>query len=127
MPLRHYQYLVYWYIAETLPPSLEAELETPPGAPYKAPPAYPQDLSLLDRIAQEPQGYEPVHHENTGVDEMERQYKSELCSVEDAVRKLGRGQGMGAAMADVVRRGWEGIQKRLAMESTATHESPEAA
>jgi hypothetical protein len=125
-PLRGYQYVVYWYIAETLPPSLEADLETPPGAPYKAPPRYPQNLSLRERIALEPQGYEPRHHEGTGVDEQERQFKSELCNVEDAVRKLGQGQTMGEAMADVVRKGWEGIQKRFEMEDAVTHESPEA-
>ncbi|RAR16003.1 hypothetical protein DDE83_000578 [Stemphylium lycopersici] len=71
MPLRDSQYVIYWYIAETLPPELEADLETPPGAPYMVPPAYPPYLSLRDRIAQEPKGYEPRHHENTGVDEME--------------------------------------------------------
>ncbi|USP78472.1 uncharacterized protein yc1106_05746 [Curvularia clavata] len=123
---KRYQYVVYWYISETLPPSLEEGLETPPGAPYRAPPPYPKNLSFKERIAQEPQGYEPRHHENTGVDEMERQFKSELCSVEDAVKKLSQGYIMGEAMADVVRRGWEGIQRRLEMEEAATHQSPEA-
>ncbi|EUC40621.1 hypothetical protein COCMIDRAFT_108333 [Bipolaris oryzae ATCC 44560] len=126
MPLREYQYVVYWYIAETLPPSLEGDLETEPGSPYKLPPRYPQNLSLRERIAMEPQGYEPRHHEGTGVDNMERQFKSELCSVEDAIKKLGQGHMMGEAMADVVRKGWEGIQKRFEMEDAATQQSPEA-
>jgi len=125
MPLRDWQYVIYWYIAETLPPDLEADLETPPGAPYTAPPPYPPYLSLRERIAQEPKGYEPRHHENTGVDEMEVLFQSELCSVEDAVEKLEQGGTMGQVMAEVVKIGWEGIQRKFDMEAAATHQSPE--
>jgi hypothetical protein len=122
MPLRTYQYLLYWYIAETLPPSLEPLLQTPPGEAYKAPPPYPQDLNLRERIKQEPEGYEPVKHEGTGVDEEEQMYMSYLVSVEEAVEKLGRG----SVMADVVLKGWKGIQDRFAMEDGAMGEDPEA-
>ena len=126
MPLRAWQYVIYWYVAETLPPDLEATLETEAGEAYKPPPKYPQDLPLRERIKQEPEGYEPRHHENTGVDEMERTYKSELMNVEDAVKLLRVGDpNMGRVMADVVLKGWEGIQQRFAMEDAATHESPE--
>lgn len=122
MPLRDWQYVIYWYIAETLPPDLEVELETEVGAAYKPPPRYPKDLTLRERIKLEPEGYEPLHHENTGVDEMEVTFKSHLVSVEEAAAKLGRN----SVMADVVRKGWEGIQNRLAIEDAATSTSPEA-
>jgi hypothetical protein len=121
-PLGHRQYVLYWYIAETLPPDLETELETEVGAAYKPPPPYPSNLALRDRIKQEPDGYEPLHHEGTGVDEEEQTYESFLVSVEDAVKKLGKG----SVMAEVVLRGWKGIQDRIAMEDAATSESPDA-
>jgi hypothetical protein len=122
LPLGHHevQYILYWYIAETLPPTLEADLHTDPGMPYKPPPAYPANLALRDRMAMEPEGYEPKHHEGTGVDEEELGYTSFLVSVEEAVRMLGRG----GVMADVVLRGWKGIQDRMALEDAATTESP---
>ncbi|EDU39739.1 hypothetical protein PtrSN002B_006852 [Pyrenophora tritici-repentis] len=127
MPLATRQYVIYWYVAETLPPDAEVILETQAGDAYKPPPSYPQRLSLKDRIKQEPEGYEPRHHENTGVDAEERTYKSELMSVEDAVGLMRAGfPSMGCVMADVVLKGWEGIQQRFAMEDAATHESPEA-
>lgn len=115
------QYVLYWYIAETLPPDLEKDLETEAGAAYKPPPPYPKDLTLRDRVAMEPEGYEPLHHEGTGVDAEEQTYKSELVSVEEAVKKLGK-KGI---MADVVLRGWKGIQDRYMIEDAATSESPE--
>lgn len=125
MPLgyRGVQYVLYWYVAETLPPHLEAEMATEKGTVYKPPPAYPMDLTLRDRLKMEPQGYEPVKHQGTGVDAEELLYESELVGVEEAVVKLGRG----GVMADVVLRGWKGIQDRFAMEeaSGATTESPE--
>lgn len=122
MPLSSGQYIIYWYIAETLPPDLEKELETEAGAAYKPPPRYPRDLTLRDRMKQEPEGYEPLHHKGTGVDEEEQTYESFLVTVEEAVQKLGKN----SVMADVVRKGWQGIQDRLAIEDAATHESPEA-
>jgi hypothetical protein len=122
MPLGTRQYVIYWYIAETIPPDVEADLKTEAGAPYKPPPAYPRNLTLLDRIGLEPAGYEPLHHENTGVDELEVTFESHLLSVDEAVAKLGKN----SVMADVVLKGWEGIQNRLAIEAAATSTSPEA-
>lgn len=60
----------------------------------------------------EPEGYEPIHHEGTGVDEEEAEYKSYLVPVEEAVEKLGRND----VMADVVVRGWRAIRERYSME-----------
>jgi hypothetical protein len=121
------QYLLYWYIAETLPPDAEPLLETSPNEPYKPPPPYPVGLTLKERVAMEPEGYEPVHHEGTGVDEEEQAYKSHLVSIEEAMQLLG---GTDSVMADVVRRGWEGIEQRRSMEeegrdTVAAVESPE--
>jgi hypothetical protein len=121
------QYLLYWYIAETLPPDAEPLLETSPNEPYKPPPPYPVGLTLKERVAMEPEGYEPVHHEGTGVDEEEQAYESHLVSVEEAMRLL---RGTDSVMADVVRRGWEGIQQRRSMEeegrdTVAAVENPE--
>lgn len=121
MPLGSRQYILYWYVAETLPPDLEVELETEVGAAYKPPPPFPRDLTLQERIKQEPEGYEPLHHEGTGVDEEEQTYQSYLVSVEEAVQKLGKN----TVLADVVLKGWKGIQDRLAIESSATSTSPE--
>jgi hypothetical protein len=122
VPLGARQYVLYWYIAETLPPDLERELETEVGAAYKPPPSFPKNLTLRDRIKLEPEGYEPLHHENTGVDEEEQTYESYLVSVQEAVKMLGKN----SVMADVVLRGWKGIQDRLAIEDAATSHSPEA-
>jgi hypothetical protein len=124
MPLgyKSKQYVLYWYIAETLPPDLEAELETEVGAAYKLPPPYPHTLSLRERLKLEPEGYEPLHHEGTGVDAEEQTYESHLVSIEEAVKMLGQN----SVMADVVLRGWKGIQDRFAMEDAATTASPEA-
>ena len=118
------QYVLYWYIAETLPPHLEVELQTEVGAAYKPPPAYPHSLTLRERVKMEPAGYEPLHHEGTGVDEEEATYESHLVSVEEAVKRL----GWNGVMADVVLRGWKGIQDRFAMEEAhdAATQSPEA-
>jgi hypothetical protein len=121
----HIQYVLYWYIAETLPPDLEEQLETEAGGAYKPPPPYPHDLTLRERVKLEPEGYEPRHHEGTGVDEEEATYESHLVSVEEAVSKLG---GRGSVLADVVLRGWKGLQDRFAMEEAheeMTH-SPDA-
>lgn len=112
--------MLSWYIAETLPPDLEVELETKAGEAYKPPPPFPKDMTLRARVALEPEGYQPVHHEGTGVDEEEQGYKSFLVTVDEAVRKLGRG-----VQADVVLRGWKGIQDRFALEEVIDSQSPE--
>jgi hypothetical protein len=122
MPLGYgsIQYVLYWYIAETLPPDLEIELDTKAGDTYKPPPPYPTDLRLRDRAKMEPEGYEPVHHEGTGVDEEEQTYESHLMSLEEAMKKLGKN----GVMANVVARGWNGIQARFALEDAVDSESP---
>ena len=128
LPLGSRQYLLFWYVAETLPPDIETSLSSSAaaaaadGAAYEPPPAYPANLSLRDRMKLEPEGYEPIHHEGTGVDAEEQTYESHLVPVSEAVKKLGKG----GVMADVVLRGWKGIQDRLAMEDAATSDSPEA-
>lgn len=108
------QYILFWYIAETVPPNLEASLHAQTAAQgnaYQYPPKYPADLTLAERIKLEPEGYEPIRHENTGVDDEEALYESYLLPVEGALRKLGRG-----VSADVVRRGWAAICLRREME-----------
>ena len=123
MPLGPRQYLLYWYIAETLPPDVENAMSSSASnaTTSEPPPPYPANLPLRERMRLEPEGYEPVRHEGTGVDEEEQMYESHLVSVNEAVRVLGKG----GVMADVVLRGWKGIQDRLAMEDAATTESPE--
>jgi hypothetical protein len=121
------QYLIFWYIAETLPPALEdaanltsssPSTHSPSQAPYQPPPCYPPDLRLPDRVRAEPKNYEPTRHEGTGVDEEEMLYRSYLLKIDDAVTKLG-----GSVMADVVREGWEAIQVRMMEEQLLSQES----
>lgn len=108
------QYLLFWYIAETLPPEIEASLNSRAESssssrpPYQQPPAYPSDLRLKDRVKNEAADYVPLKHEGTGADEEEMLYESHLLSISDAITKLGR-----SVMAQVVRQGWEAIQQRL--------------
>jgi hypothetical protein len=106
------QYLLHWFIAETLPPELEASMGPPPESrEYQEPPPYPTDLRLFDRIAAEPDGYEPKRYENTGVDSDEANYTSFLLPIKVAMTRLGSN-----SMAEVVALGWERIQARLAAE-----------
>ena len=115
MPVgRSSQYFLFWYIAETVPPDLETSLsalEKEQGMAYPYPPKLDTDLTLKQRTDMEREGYEPVRHENTGVDAEEALYESYLLPVEEAVAKLGR-----SISADVVRRGWQGICLRRQME-----------
>ena len=113
-----YQYLLFWYAAETLPPDLETTLNAKP-APHDAvaptahntslltpmntaaqkfviPPAFPKDLTLKQRaqmdevIGENGQTtvYEPPRHEGTGVDEEEALYESFLLPIGDAIKML---------------------------------------
>ena len=118
---RSSQYLLFWLIAETVPPTVEEELkeammsnatESNP-TPYQYPPKYPADLTLSARIELEGDGYEPIHHQHTGVDEEEALYESHLMPVDDALVKLD-----GSAMEEVVRVGWNAICARHKMESS---------
>lgn len=113
------QYVLFWYAAETLPPELEREA-TAADAPYAPPPPYPADLPLTDRVRREGPGYEPPRHEGTGVDAEEALYESCLVPVGEAERRL-----RGSVMADVVRRGWEGVLDRLALEVQVEERSAE--
>ena len=111
------QYTLFWYIAETVSPADEALLHSQAEAQsmaYQVPPRYPANMPLAARIAQEPRGYQPVRHENTGVDAEEALYASYLLSIPDAVEKL-----KGTIMADVIHRGWKGIQMRREIEEKA--------
>ena len=104
--------MLHWYIAETLPPEDEARIGPPPASrKYQEPPAYPTDLSLHDRVAMEPDNYEPKRYPNTGVDSEEALYTSELVPVQEAFKRLGKN-----SMADVVAIGWDRIQTRLEHE-----------
>ncbi|KAK8170155.1 hypothetical protein IWX90DRAFT_502341 [Phyllosticta citrichinensis] len=131
----HTQYILFWYVAETVPLDVEAALQQqqqqqaitsttstqspphpppPSQAPYIPPPPYPPSLSLRDRIATEPLDYVPPRHEGTGVDAEEALYESYLLPVDEAVRRL-----RGSVMADVVRKGWVGIKERREWEEKA--------
>ena len=108
------QYILFWYIAETVPPDLEISLsarEKEQDMAYQYPPRFDPGLTLKERIEIEGEGYEPIRHENTGVDAEEALYESYLMPVEEALEKLGS-----SISADVVRKGWEAIQLRRKME-----------
>jgi len=80
------QYILHWYIAETLPLALETELNTATdsaGGAYCVPPRFEEGMGLVERVGLDGvEGgkgvYEPVRHEGTGVDEEERMYSAEL-------------------------------------------------
>ncbi|KAL8668629.1 MAG: hypothetical protein Q9168_006747 [Polycauliona sp. 1 TL-2023] len=117
MPVtRSTQYILFWYIAETLPPEIEQSLSQKSAQAndvYMAPPPYPTDLTLAERIGLD-EKQAPVRHENTGVDDDEALYESYLLSIDEAQRKLS-----GTIMADVIRIGWEAIQTRMEMEENS--------
>ncbi|KAL8737374.1 MAG: hypothetical protein Q9181_001749 [Wetmoreana brouardii] len=108
------QYMLFWYIAETLPPDVEASLSQKSkreNGAYQTPTPFPKETTLAERVNLETEGWAPVRHENTGVDEEEALYESHLLPVDVARDKL-----RGTIMADVVRRGWETICVRREME-----------
>lgn len=107
------QYLLFWYISETVPPEIEASMPPPnQGNSYQQPAAYPKEMTLSQRVALEPEGYEPPRHENTGVNADEALYESILLPVENAIGKLREN----SVSADVVRKGWAAICLRGEME-----------
>ncbi|KAL8922851.1 MAG: hypothetical protein Q9208_004976 [Pyrenodesmia sp. 3 TL-2023] len=126
MPVaRSTQYILFWYIAETLPPDAEDQISqrsTNEDGAYQMPPPFPRETTLKDRMALEQDGYEPVRHPNTGVNEEEALYESYLLPVQDAIHKLRR-----TLMADVVRKGWEAICARKEMEDQGYHEGKDLA
>lgn len=96
-----------------MPPDLEVSLsaqEKEQGMAYQYPPKFDSNMTLKERAMME-EGYEPIRHENTGVDAEEALYESYLMPVEEAVDKLG-----GGISADVVVKGWEAILLRHEME-----------
>jgi hypothetical protein len=123
------QYLCFWYIAETVPPAAEEQLnaaeaeaeasgESIFGAMYQYPPAFPATLTLQERVKMErglgPGGkgnYEPVHHPNKGMDPEEALYESHLMTVPEALEKLTQQP----VLAYVVKTGWDAIVARMAM------------
>lgn len=112
------QYLLFWYVAETLPRDLEAP--SGKGRTYQQPSRFPTGMQLAQRIALDMADdgggiYEPVRHENTGVDEDELLYESFLLPIADARAKV-----KGSVMEDVIVRGWEAIQLRQSMENEQT-------
>ncbi|KAF2101238.1 hypothetical protein NA57DRAFT_26349, partial [Rhizodiscina lignyota] len=114
---RRTQYILFWYIAETIPPDdvpLSDELQLHSSTtPYIHPPPFPPDLKLEERLAQDPVDYVPQRHEGTGVDEEEAQYQSSLLPIAEAMEKLALTSNV---MVDVVRRGWEGVLLRRDIE-----------
>ncbi|KAI4721074.1 hypothetical protein E4T48_02651 [Aureobasidium sp. EXF-10727] len=116
MPVaREYQYMLFWYAAETVPESVEEVLNAAAlsGEGFVVPEVFHEDVTLRERElldAREDGAYEPKRHEGTGVDEDEAFYVGQLVSVEEAIRLLG------GTSADVVRRAWEGICLRRKME-----------
>ena len=61
----------------------------------------------------EPEGYQPIHHENTSVDAEEALYESYLLPIEVAIQRL-----EGTVSADVVRKGWAAICQRREVEES---------
>ena len=78
---------------------------------YQYPPKFNNGMTLKQRTEMEPEGYEPMRHRNTGVDEEEALYESYLLPIDAAMQRLGRG-----VSADVVQKGWEYITLRRRME-----------
>ncbi|KAI9803662.1 MAG: hypothetical protein M1833_000574 [Piccolia ochrophora] len=111
------QYILFWYIAETIPPDTDnspIDVDADPPSvpqPYQPPVKYPSHMTLSARVALEPMGYEPVHHENTGVDSEEAFYVSYLMPIPEAAQKL-----QGTIQEQVVVGGWEAICRRWKME-----------
>lgn len=115
MPVaREYQYLLFWYAAETVSEDDEQRLNVAAaGDRFVNPETFPGDMTLKQREALDmrEQGiYEPKRHEGTGVDEDEAFYVGMLVGVEEAMRLLG------GTSADVLRRAWEGVCLRRKLE-----------
>lgn len=114
MPVaREYQYMLFWYAAETISEEDEESLNNVSEQGFVIPEIFPENMTLRQREEldkREESIYEPKRHEGTGVDEDEAFYVGMLVGVEVAVRLLG------GTSADVVRRAWEGICLRRNLE-----------
>ncbi|KAL8854830.1 MAG: hypothetical protein Q9221_000336 [Calogaya cf. arnoldii] len=117
MPVtRSTQYMLFWYIAETVPAEIDqalSEKSAQANGVYMIPPPYPAAMTLAERIELDKK-LAPVRHENTGVNEDEALYESYLLSTDEAQKKLS-----GTIMADVVRTGWKAIQTRMDIEENS--------
>ncbi|KAL8909552.1 MAG: hypothetical protein Q9171_004997 [Xanthocarpia ochracea] len=109
MPVtRSAQYMLFWYIAETLPPEIDHSLSQKSiqaNDVYIVPPRYPEALTLSERIEFD-KGLTPVRHDDTGVNEDEALYESYLLSTDDAQQKLS-----GTIMADVTWKNGDEVRK----------------
>jgi hypothetical protein len=114
MPVaREYQYLLFWYAAETVPEDVEEALNAAVSEGFAKLESLPENMTLKEREKldmREGRIYEPKRHEGTGVDEDEAFYVGMLVGVDEAMRLLG------GTSADVVRRAWEGVCLRRKME-----------
>lgn len=110
----HYQYMLFWYAAETLPPCIETSLNASASEAFALPPPFPANMTVAQRVAEDQNEdggvEEPKRHEGTGVDEDEEFYVGVLMGVKEAIEALGGSSG------DVVRRAWEGVCLRRKME-----------
>jgi hypothetical protein len=114
MPVaKEYQYLLFWYAAETVEQDVEEALNVVVSEGFAKPESFSETMSLNERERldmREGGIYEPKRHEGTGVDEDEAFYVGMLVGVDEAMRLLG------GTSADVVRRAWEGVCLRRKME-----------
>ncbi|KAF2752750.1 hypothetical protein EJ05DRAFT_265780 [Pseudovirgaria hyperparasitica] len=107
------QYILFWYIAETLPPNLQHELDTQSSDKkvYKHAKPMSHSLTIEERIAMEPEKYNPPRMEHTGVDSEEAWYTAVLVDIQKAQELL-----LDETSVDVVKKGWRGICERREME-----------
>lgn len=106
-----------------MPPDVEESLskaEKEQEGAYQYPPKFDADMTFKERIEMEGGGYEPVKHENTGVDEEEALYESQLVPVEEAMKRL-----PDVVSRDLVSKGWKAIKLRKMMEAETPPEEPQ--
>ena len=123
------QYILHWYIAETLPPTLDSALTQKTkdhNGAYQYPMRFQEGMTLRERVqldvrlemqAITTEGgeryYEPIRHDSREiVQDEEKVYQSKLVPWEEAMRLLGES----SVSADVIRRGWKAIESRFDME-----------
>ena len=119
---RDSQYVLFWYVAETLPAQVEEDLNAAEknmatadnATPYQCPPKYPSGMTLDGRVQLDSRDFVPLYHPNTGVNTEEALYESYLLPIKEAAKKL-----QGTVMQDVVVSGWEAICLRHKMERQA--------
>ena len=133
------QYICSWYIAETLPPAIEqnlnqessrkatssaehgptaemspvpAQTETTPRLNiYAKPPTSLREEPLDVRMALEPQGWQPTRVERSTTQKDELYYRASLLSISEACKKL-----KDPVIEYVVKEGWRMVEERLKIE-----------